>query len=108
MAIVQWLVQRIVAPHMTVRFRLVTYGQVSLAAKTADCIQTNISSSFVMNPYIRNIVGSSPTLPTMLERKSLWKSVGGWMTGGIFDLCRNVGEKVKVSKIVTDKKGKIC
>ena len=30
------------------------------------------------------------------------------MAGGIFELCRNVGEKVKVSKIVTDKKGKIC
>ena len=30
------------------------------------------------------------------------------MTGGIFDLCRNVGEKVEVSRFVTDKKGKIC
>jgi len=30
------------------------------------------------------------------------------MTRGFFDLCRNMGEEVKISKIVTDKKGKIC
>ena len=30
------------------------------------------------------------------------------MAGGIFDLCRNEGVKVRVPKIVADKKGKIC
>ena len=84
------------------------YGQVSLAAKTADCIQTNISSSFVMNPLHQKHRWFESNPAHYMGEESLWKSVGGWMTGGIFDLCRNVGEKVKVSKIVADKKGNIC
>ena len=84
------------------------YGQVSLAAKTADCIQTNISSSFVMNPLHQKHRWFESNPAHYIGEKSLWNSVGGWRTEGIFDLCRNVGEKVEVSRCVTDKKGKIC